>query len=179
MDNNLIDNYIKYVSEKLETMQEYTSSLRKPDISISELKEMTGERLHVNYVLTGEYQRLKTRCEQAEEGFKVWWSDKFSAVRSDLNPKSISGNKFSSKTEIDAETIARNKEEYLERKERLLLLQSQTEFVKKLIEDWRSVQTDITNSIRLLELESKEAGFNNYLNNRQKQNNVQNIPRTR
>ena len=163
-NENDIERYINFVNEYLLIMKSNTDVMNKDDIQLSDLKKVTGSRLTVLNILQSENQRYKAMAKLIEEEFKIWWSTEYSISRKELNPKTLAGNKYASKSEIEAETIARNKDKYLELKRQVIDIQNKREFISRLIEDWRSVQFDVQNDIKILEIESRFYGADSYLN---------------
>lgn len=160
----LIEKYISFVQENLDKMKKHTAILAKSDVQLFDLKIINGQRLNVLFTLMSEYQRYKAHLRLLQEDYNIWWSTEYSITRTQLNPHSLPGNKYASKSEIEAETISRNKEKYKQLKHELFNVESKLEFLRRLLNDWRSIQFDIQNEIKILSLEASTFGFENSLN---------------
>lgn len=162
MEDN-IDKYIEWVEEKSKKVKDILKNLKKPDISLQEVKQIASERVATSLVLNAEYQRIKLIHKRKQEEFNIWWSEKFSKVRRELNPITLPGTKYSSKSDIEAEIIDKYKEEYTSYKEVLIELESQVSFFRHHIESWKSLQMDITNLVKIFQLEVYDLKMNDSL----------------
>ena len=160
----IVQEYIQYVEIQLNNLRRHSESLNKPDIQLSDLKQATANRFQILTILNAEYQRYKRLFKAVQEDYRIWWSTEYSLVRSTLNPHSLPGNKFASKAELEAETIRKHAQKYKEMRKDLIDIETKMEFLRRLMDDWRSISFDIANDLKIIELEQREAGLPNMLN---------------
>jgi hypothetical protein len=153
-----IDKYIDWIQETVSKVKEVSGSLSKPDISYDEVRRISTQRVFIASSLISEANRVRALKTHYDTKFRIWWSKKFSDIRKELNPSSLPGTKFSSKSDIEAETISRYEEEYLEYQERLSDLENQYSFYRDLVDTWKSIQGDISSIIKTFELEAFSLG---------------------
>ena len=150
-----IERYIEWVSKKIDQVKEYSSKINRKDVNIQDVKEILQERVNVGLMLNVEYQRYKTEKSQLETRFKVWWSDKYTEKRQQLNPTSLAATKWASKGDVESAVIAENKEEYVEFQDKLDSLEHRSRFLLRLMEDWNSISYDCSSLIRIFEIEER------------------------
>lgn len=154
MSEDAIEKYISWVQSKIDLVLSYTERLQKSDINLQDLKEVLSKKVHVSLLLNAEYQRYRRSLVDAERDFKVWWAEKFTDVRKLNNPQTITASKWISKTELESQVIADYKKEYLEHKEKIDSLETNSAFLRRLMDDWNSVSYDCGNLVRVLEMEA-------------------------
>lgn len=148
------EKYIDYVLEKIKWLQEAVAKL---EYNISpephEVREVLARRVPMGLTLIGEKERARTKLKKLKRLYSVWWAEKFSEVRKELNPKDLPGTKYASKSDIDAETITRNKEEFIRKQEEIEEVESQFEFLKGVLDQWNGLQFDLANITKSTEME--------------------------
>ena len=160
-----IDKYIKWIIDKTESIQKYTKSLNKPDVSLTEIKELLSKRLDVTLIFNPEIQRYKRQLKEAQREYRVWWGELYTKKRRELNPTSLSGNKWSGKADIEAEVITENKETYISKIKYIEDLEDNVSFMRGLLDNWKSIQMDLTNLVKILAIEAQELNMTNRVNN--------------
>lgn len=148
-----IEKYIEWVVNKIDLVQEYGKAINKPDVSIYDLKSILSERLRVTLILGSEYQRFKKSFRVLKTEFDIFWDEKYTLTRRTLNPTTLSSGKWASKSDIESEVRFQYKEEYLKFKKELDELEDRISFLKRLMSSWDSISFDVSNYIKLIEIE--------------------------
>lgn len=154
-----IESYIAYAQSKIEMLERYTSKLtNSADVNVSVVKEVLCNRMSVTNMLTIELQRLKKRKDILQRSFTVWWSQKFSEKRKEMNPTTLAATKWASKSDIEAEVIAENSVVYLQKQEEIDAVNTKIEFVRRILTQWNAVQFDLGNLTKIVEIEYHMTG---------------------
>jgi len=148
-----VENYIEWVQEKITLLKEQTKKIYRKDISLNDIKEILSSRLEISLFLNSEYQRFKFNFMYEKRRFDVWWSEKYTSKRGELNPRNLSGNKWLSQKEIQQEVINDYQEEYTKWQDTINDFEMQMEFIKRLMDDWNSISFDLNNLIKSIEIE--------------------------
>jgi len=148
-----IDKYIEWVGTSIEKYKFLSDSIDKPDVTLSEVLQLSGKRTSTAFTLTSEYQRYKVLHKRKLKEYTIWWSGRFSEIRKELNPSSLPGSKFSSKSDIEAEIISRYTDKYSSFQDSIIDLENQVDFYRNIRDNWKGLQQDITNIVKLIQLE--------------------------
>ena len=132
------DIYIEYVTSQIEKLNTYSNLVYDNSINFSDINFALANNLKIVNVLNAEYQRLKKNHIRIKRDFDMWYDEKYIDIRNRENTKDIAGTKWLSSKELDAMTKVENKDEYLERIEKLDALEMRVSFIRRLIDDWRS-----------------------------------------
>ena len=154
-----LHSYIDYVEMRVKQFEKFAQSLDKPDINSSDLEAILKSRYRTSLAINAEYTLLKRQIRRLQKEYDVWWATCYSDLRKELNPASISASKWTSKTEIEAEIIARYAEEYRNKKDQLDTLEDQASYLKVLIDSWDKIQIDCTQIIKIMGYEASALGM--------------------
>lgn len=150
-DKNL-DNYIEWVQKVIGYLREQRSTLRKPDIKLFDLLEVLKNRQYVNDILLAELNRLRTIKKDKETEYEIWYNKSYSKVREEVNPQTLAGTKWLSKTEIHAEVITKHEEDYRKHQKELNDIQVQYAFYESVYKNWSNEMSfDLNNLTKILE----------------------------
>lgn len=149
-EDKQISVYVDYVIQKVTEFSTYTESLDKPDISLIDIEQILKNRARISLAMNAEYTLLRRQLNNRQKEFKVWWSQMYSSIRVELNPITLAASKWTSKTEIESEIIARYSEYYKQNIEKIETLEDQLSFHKSLMDNWDKIQVDCTQLIKIL-----------------------------
>lgn len=147
------ENYIEYVVEKIRYLQKVTGELERVNPELFQVKDILSRRTHIGLSLVSEKERARTELKKLKRRNKIWWSEKFTEVRHELNPRDLAGTKYASKSDIEAETIRKHKEEFNRQQEMIDEVESRFEFLRGLLEQWNNLQYDLANLVKTMEIE--------------------------
>jgi hypothetical protein len=130
--------YVTYVQEQIKLFEKYTHLI---DDALGEITPQIvnynlAHYTNVNIALNAEYQRKKNHLSRTRRDFQLWWDEKFVTIRRAQNPASSPASKWLSKQEIESETRAQYKDEYLKWREDLDDLEDQVSFIQRLLQQW-------------------------------------------
>ena len=159
------DIYFDYVEEQVKSFQQYMElyDTEKQEISPYVLQKSLAEYTQILVALTAEYERIDRDARRMKREFGMWWDEKYCEMRRILNPPTNPGNKWLSKGEIESETRAANKAEYLEKIEPLEEIEAKLGFINRLIKAWTKHADVLANLSYNSRVEQKTIDRENYV----------------
>lgn len=127
---------IDFIEEQIQKMKKIYTLGNSTLITFDELNKALINYFNIQLSLLSLYSQLKMEFQIAEEDFNNWYADKYILVRSELNPRTISAQKWYSQKEIEFEVINRYKKEYNQYKQNLLNADLKLSFIRRLIDGW-------------------------------------------
>lgn len=130
--------YVDYVQEQIKQFKKYTDLIDENlnEITPAQINYNLAHYTNVNLGLNAEYQRKKNQLNKLKRDFQVWWDEQFVEVRREVNPSTLPGSKWLSKQEIESETRARHKSEYLQWRDEVDALEDSVAFLNRLLNQW-------------------------------------------
>ena len=121
------------------------------DIKFTELNQRFCSYQNINLGLISAYTITKYEYLKEQRKFESWFDEKYITVKSELNPRTVASQKWIAAKEIDVETRVRYRDEYNEKKDKLITLERKTQFLKRLLDSWAAQQfvlSDLSKNLR-------------------------------
>jgi hypothetical protein len=131
---------VDYIERQIAHMKSCLTLGTKREISFFELEEALKDYPHIYISLISMETLAKLEYQKANEEFNSWFGSNYLTERSLVNRPELTAQKWAGQKEIEYMVKATHSTEYLERKNSLLELEHKHEFVKDLVEMWKSYQ---------------------------------------
>ncbi len=149
-----IEVYIEFVNQYIDLMAQYTDPLSDTnDIDVHKIKNILGNRLSISNTMVIEQQRYKRILKALKRDYKVWYSEKYTTTRRELNPRELAAAKWLGKSDIEAEIVTKFTEIYKDWQVKIDDATDRLELFRRLIDSWNSLQFDMTNLTKIVEME--------------------------
>ena len=117
----------------------------------------------INLGLLALHNSAKMENTRAKEVFEDWYANKYLILREEMNPRSLSAQKWVSQREIEMAVRVRYKEEYHKYNWDVIITEQQLAFMRRLLEGWSSYQYVLTQLSKNLVSELNGLGVENAL----------------
>lgn len=138
-DEENVDEFILFIQSEIAEMQEAVRLGTDKEISFFELESALKHYSSTYISLLSMYNIARIDLQKENEEFGSWYSGQFIKIRSEVNKPELTAQKWASYKEIEHMVVSQNPE-YLEKKRLILDKESRVEFIKGLIDMWKSHQ---------------------------------------
>ena len=133
------DRLLEYVESQINKMKKYTDLGNSDGIpGFYELNQALMEFTTIQSSLISMGVIAKIEYDKATEAFKDWYSEKYVETRERLNPPSLAGNKWASKTEIDAYIRRENRTEYGRLHKEMVCAEMKVDAMRRIQDSWNT-----------------------------------------
>ena len=153
--------YVAFVEEQIKKFRKNVELMVAGEVSPASVYHNLAIYSDVNLSLNAEYQRYKSEYRKLRRDFDIWFDERFTTVRRSMNDLNLPASKWASKQEIESETRVQNKSEFLEWKEQLDEAEDRMEFLRRLLDQWKThayilqtISDNLRQEMRSLSLES-------------------------
>jgi len=136
-NDKALTNYVLYAEEMLEKYSQYRELVKNGNISIVEVNNAMSDYKGVNDFLIAEYERKALEYDLKKTHFDQWYGDKYIEIREEKNKESLAASKWMSKEEIKYYIISRNRYEYNEKNEELIILYREVATLRRLCDSYK------------------------------------------
>jgi len=161
---NTLEKYVEFVQEQIQKYHRYSQLINYDagEINPEAINTALAQYNDILLMLISEYNRLKADAHDVEVEYQIWWDDKFTSMRRQLNPPDIVASKWLSKSEIESETRAQYSKEYREWQDKLFQAQQKKAFLGQLLDSWKkmdsiliTISTNLRAEMRSLSLDNR------------------------
>lgn len=132
-----LQKYIQNVNKIIVEYKQYTEIINHDVITPKMINEGLANYGAILFTLSAEYSRKKAEVFTIEEDFKMWWNEKFVAVRRKFNDNGLAASKWLSKSELEAETKVLHKIEYMDKHAQVFAIKEELKLYSNLIDIWK------------------------------------------
>jgi len=150
MDTYLND-YLKYVSDTISKYRNYYKLINNNEINPIDINKCLANYMEVLYILTSEYQRVKTELLDIQNEFDKWYDNKFVEIRLRMESENDKNTKHSLK-EIETQLRYDNKDEYYIYQEKIKVADMKVQYYLRILDGWKkfdSILTTLSNNLRM------------------------------
>lgn len=155
---------IEFVEDQIAKMREYSKLGNGKDATFYEVNEALMSYQNTLLALLAMHNTAKIEHMRAKEAFDDWFAQKYIAVREEVNPRSLSAQKWYSQKEIEMMVRQTYNTEYKRLSWNLTLTEQQLAFLRRLLEGWNTHQYILTQLSRNLIAEVNGMGVESALN---------------
>lgn len=124
------------IEDKVKFIEQQTNLINNRQITPEGLSYAIANYNSINNFLINQYEIVSLENEELKDEWKIVWSDWFIKSKNKLNETRIS-SKFASATEIEAQALLDNREEYLQWKKKLNVSERRVSFFHRLTDAWK------------------------------------------
>lgn len=154
-----IDSLLAFCESQIKKMNEYSninSGAGTP--SLYELNEALISYSKINYALISLNAIAKVDSYKAREAFDDWFADRYCSMRRELNPLTLSAQKWISSREIELEVRRRYPVEYKELHDAAEMADQKVAFMRRLLDSWDRYSLVLNRLCRNQEIEATKLG---------------------
>ena len=135
-----MESYIQYVQETVEKFKKYANAIdhERGAVTPSLIMQFMANFGNVVIMLNAEYQRKKIDYAHEKIDFDQWFRERLIETKAVLTKDAPKSFKIAV-SEIEAQVMVDNREEYLDRKKRLTTKEHEVSFLKSLLDQWQMV----------------------------------------
>jgi len=152
-----------FVQSSIEKMQSYVQFQTGRDPTFYEVNQALLTYQDTNLGLLALHNTAKMEHTRAKEIFEDWYAGKYLNLRDEMNPRSLSAQKWVSQREIEMAVRVQYKEEYHRYNWDVIVTEQQLAFMRRLLESWSSYQYVLTQLSKNLISELNGLGVENAL----------------
>lgn len=138
IDEQTSYDFLQEVTERLEEIEQHSHLIRDGEVLPQVLVYATATYYANAVWLLKLYENETLQEEGIQQDFKIVWSEWIIEASKKLNTERIK-SKYASQTEIEAQAIVDNKEEWQEWQKKLLLSKRRVSLYRRIKDDWASV----------------------------------------
>ena len=155
---------IEFVESQIAKMREYAKLGNGKEATFYEVNEALMSYQNTLLALLAMHNTAKIEHMRAKEAFDDWFAQKYIAIREEVNPRSLSAQKWFSQKEIEMMVRQKHNDEYKRLSWNLTLTEQQLAFLRRLLEGWNTHQYILTQLSRNLIAEVNGMGVESALN---------------
>lgn len=157
---------IEFVENQITKMRQYAKLGNGQEATFYEVNEALMSYQNTLLALLAMHNTAKIEYMRAKETFEDWFAQKYILVREEVNPRSLSAQKWYSQKEIEMMVRHQHNSEYKRLSWNLNLTEQQLSFLRRLLEGWGTHQYILTQLSRNLIAEVNGMGVESALNNK-------------
>ena len=154
-----------FVESQIEKMRAYTRLGSNGTPTFFEVNDALMSYHNTHLALLALHNTAKIEYIRAKEAFDDWYAERYIEIRDDVNPRSLSAQKWYSQKEIEMMVRTKFPEKYKELHWNVTLTDQQLNFLRRLTEGWASHQYILTQLSKNLIAEVNGLGVEGALNN--------------
>jgi len=155
---------IEFVENQIAKMREYSKLGNGKEPTFYEVNEALMSYQDTLLALLAMHNTSKIEHMRAKETFEDWYAQKYILIREEMNPRSLSAQKWYSQKEIEMMVRQQYNDEYKRLSWNLTLTEQQLSFLRRLLEGWNTHQYILTQLSRNLIAEVNGMGVESALN---------------
>lgn len=155
---------IEFVETQIAKMRQYSKLGNGKEASFYEVNEALMSYQNTLLALLAMHNTAKIEHMRAKEAFEDWFAQKYILIREDVNPRSLSAQKWYSQKEIEMMVRQQYNDDYKRLSWNVTLTEQQLSFLRRLLEGWNTHQYILTQLSRNLIAEVNGMGVESALN---------------
>ncbi|MCA1806879.1 MAG: hypothetical protein LC687_03315 [Actinobacteria bacterium] len=155
---------IEFVESQITKMRQYAKLGNGKEASFYEVNEALMSYQDTLLALLAMHNTSKIEYIRAKEAFEDWYAQKYILIREEMNPRSLSAQKWYSQKEIEMMVRQKYNDEYKRLSWNVNLTEQQLSFLRRLLEGWNTHQYILTQLSRNLIAEVNGMGVESALN---------------
>lgn len=155
---------IEFVEAQIAKMREYSKLGNGKDATLYEVNEALMSYQNTLLALLAMHNTAKIEHMRAKEAFDDWFAQKYITIREEVNPRSLSAQKWYSQKEIEMMVRQKYNNDYKRLSWNVTLTEQQLSFLRRLLEGWNTHQYILTQLSRNLIAEVNGMGVESALN---------------
>lgn len=156
---------IEFVENQIAKMREYSKLGNGKEATFYEVNEALMSYQNTLLALLAMHNTAKVEYMRAKEAFEDWFAQKYIFIREEVNPRSLSAQKWYSQKEIEMMVRQQYNDDYKRLSWNVSLTEQQLSFLRRLLEGWNTHQYILTQLSRNLIAEVNGMGVESALNN--------------
>jgi hypothetical protein len=128
--------FFDYLKHQVNTMESYLTIGAGKEINFYELEEALKGYTHIQLTLVSMHNIARIEYQKEEEEFNQWYAEKFVFIRAKHNLPEKTAQKWASQKELDSLLRVEFRDEFIERKKRLLGVEQKVSFLHSLLKLW-------------------------------------------
>ncbi|MFW6225417.1 MAG: hypothetical protein ACOC3V_00495 [bacterium] len=159
-------NYLEFVETTIKKYQKYSQFINyeTSEITPEAVNTALAQYNDILLMLISEYNRKKDDYNKISLDYQLWWDEKFSNIRRELNPMNAPASKWASKSEIESEVRVQYKNEFLDWQKNLLKIEQEKSFIGNLLDAWKKMDSILITLSTNLRAEMKSFSVDSRLN---------------
>lgn len=125
-----------FINENIEKMQKYASLGSGMEPTFTDLNNALMNYSKVQYSLLSLHNLARLDHKRQQEEYDEWFAEKYLIIRGEVNPTSLSAQKWLSQKEIEMMVRRRFREDYKEKTWSLHTTEHRLNFLRRLIDSW-------------------------------------------
>jgi hypothetical protein len=155
---------IEFVESQIATMRQYVKLGNGKEATFYEVNEALMSYQNTLLALLAMHNTAKIEYMRAKETFEDWFAKKYILIREQVNPRSLSAQKWYSQKEIEMMVRQQYNDDYKRLSWNVNLTEQQLSFLRRLLEGWNTHQYILTQLSRNLIAEVNGLGVESALN---------------
>lgn len=155
---------IEFVENQIAKMRQYSKLGNGQEASFYEVNEALMSYQNTLLALLAMHNTAKIEYMRAKEAFEDWFAKKYIHIREEVNPRSLSAQKWYSQKEIEMMVRQQYNDDYKRLSWNVNLTEQQLSFLRRLLEGWNTHQYILTQLSRNLISEVNGMGVESALN---------------
>ena len=156
---------IQFVTQQIQRMKKTYTLGANQNITFDEVNKALRSYYDVQLSLISMYNVAKISAQAAQEEFDNWFAEKYIITREELNPRSISSQKWYSQKEIEMQIRVNYRSEYAIMTTKLRDENIKLAFLRRLLEGWNQLSFVLNTLSKNLIAEYGGAGLEDRLSN--------------
>lgn len=155
---------IEFVENQIAKMRQYSKLGNGQEATFYEVNEALMSYQNTLLALLAMHNTAKIEYMRAKESFEDWYAQKYITIREEVNPRTLSAQKWYSQKEIEMMVRQKYNDEYKRLSWNVNLTEQQLSFLRRLLEGWNTHQYILTQLSRNLISEVNGMGVESALN---------------
>jgi hypothetical protein len=155
---------VEFVDKQINDMQSRIQLGNGHEPSFSEVNDALMSYQDTHLALLSMYHNSKFEHARAKERFDEWFAEKYMMMREELNPRSLSAQKWVSQKEIEMAVRNRYKKEFSELNWNITLADQQLSFMRRMLDNWGQYAFILNQLSKNLIAEVSSLGLDSALN---------------
>jgi len=155
---------IEFVESQIAKMRQYSKLGNGGEANFYEVNEALMGYQNTLLALLAMHNTAKIEHMRAKEAYEDWFAQKYILIREEVNPRSLSAQKWYSQKEIEMMVRQQYNDEYKKLTWNVSLTEQQLSFLRRLLEGWNTHQYILTQLSRNLIAEVNGMGVESALN---------------
>jgi hypothetical protein len=149
--NNIVEDYIRYVSEIIKKYNESSSLIYKNEINPQDINKALASYIEVSSILIEEYQRRKINLYEIQKEYDIWYNKKFVDVRNQMIKDTESKTIKNSLKEIEILLKYQWESEYYKWQDKITKSEYQVSFMRRILDTYKkfdNILVCLSNNLR-------------------------------
>ena len=138
------DDLIRFVQEQIDKMRHYNKLGNDGQANFMDVNEALMSYHNIQLALLSLHTDVKVKYIKAKNEYEEWYSSKYLSIRDEVNPRSISSQKWYSQKEIEMIVRTRFHDEFQKYHINLIKYENKLAFLRRLIDSWNAYQYILT-----------------------------------